>query len=313
MGRSLRQHSARRAAFIAGARAAVPSLPAMAVWGMVTGVVMMKLGLALAPALGMTFIVYSGTAQLTVLPLMASSTPVWTLVLAAALAGLRFVVYSAVLSQAQAHGPLVQRVALLNGANVLTALVWLASSVLGIGLASWLPPGGRIELSGGAGAAGLHRADAGGPRGLGRRRGQHRGGTARGVLGTQAGHLCHDAQRRGRCPVGGPPGPLEGTHTVHRNNLELWVLIALLALVSRSFFVLLPRRWQPRGRVQISLHRARSITASRPQLVPRHHGVVQPDVRQPPMAFYARVPKRRILVAPEREHRLVHLFGVKHL
>ena len=172
MGRSLNHHPARRAAFIAGARAAVPSLPAMAVWGVVTGVAMMKLGLALAPALGMTFIVYSGTAQLTVLPLMAGSTPVWTLVLAAALAGLRFVVYSAVLSrhlsrvplalrlgsafltidgtlavltQAQARGPLVQRVALLNGANVLTALVWFASSVLGIGLAAWLPLGAELS------------------------------------------------------------------------------------------------------------------------------------------------------------------------
>ena len=172
MGRSLRRHPARRAAFVAGARAAVPSLPAMAVWGVVTGVAMMKLGLALAPALGMTFIVYSGTSQLTVLPLMAGSTPVWTLVLAAALAGLRFVVYSAVLSrhlsrvplalrlgsafltidgtlavltQAQARGPLVQRVALLNGANVLTALVWFASSVLGIVLAAWLPLGAELS------------------------------------------------------------------------------------------------------------------------------------------------------------------------
>jgi branched-subunit amino acid transport protein len=37
---------------------------------------------------------------------------------------------------------------------------------------------------------------------------------------------------------------------------ELWLLIALLALltlVSRSFFVLLPRRWQPRGRVEQAL------------------------------------------------------------
>lgn len=40
---------------------------------------------------------------------------------------------------------------------------------------------------------------------------------------------------------------------------ELWVLIALLALltlVSRSFFVLLPRRWQPRGRVEQALRYA---------------------------------------------------------
>jgi predicted branched-subunit amino acid permease len=171
MGRSLRHHPARRAAFVAGARGVLPSLPAVSVWGAVTGVAMMKLGLALAPALGMTFIVYSGTSQLAVLPLMAGSTAVLTMVLAAALAGLRFVVYSAVLSrhlsrvplplrlgtafltidgplavltQAQARGPLVQRVALLNGANLLTALVWCSSSVLGIALASLLPLGAEL-------------------------------------------------------------------------------------------------------------------------------------------------------------------------
>ena len=46
---------------------------------------------------------------------------------------------------------------------------------------------------------------------------------------------------------------------MHYSNLELWVLIALLALLtlgSRSFFVLLPRRWQPRGRVQQALRYA---------------------------------------------------------
>lgn len=172
MGRSLNKHPARRAAFARGARAVLPSLPAIAVWGVVTGVAMMKLGLALAPALGMTFIVYSGTSQLTVLPLMASSTAVWTMVLAAALAGLRFVVYSAVLSrhlsrvplplrlgtafltidgplavlaQAQARGPLVQRVALLNGANLLTALVWFGSSLIGIALAALLPVGAEFS------------------------------------------------------------------------------------------------------------------------------------------------------------------------
>jgi branched-subunit amino acid transport protein len=37
---------------------------------------------------------------------------------------------------------------------------------------------------------------------------------------------------------------------------EIWLLIALLSLLtllSRSFFVLLPRRWQPRGRVEQAL------------------------------------------------------------
>lgn len=41
--------------------------------------------------------------------------------------------------------------------------------------------------------------------------------------------------------------------------LQLWTLIALLSLLtllSRSFFVLLPRRWQPRGRVEQALRYA---------------------------------------------------------
>ncbi len=46
---------------------------------------------------------------------------------------------------------------------------------------------------------------------------------------------------------------------MHYSNVDLWLLIALLALltlVSRSFFVLLPRRWQPRGRVEQALRYA---------------------------------------------------------
>ena len=43
---------------------------------------------------------------------------------------------------------------------------------------------------------------------------------------------------------------------MHYSDRELWVLIALLTLGSRSFFVPLPRRWQPRGRVQQTLRYA---------------------------------------------------------
>jgi branched-subunit amino acid transport protein len=46
---------------------------------------------------------------------------------------------------------------------------------------------------------------------------------------------------------------------MHYSQLELWGLIALLALLTlvlRSFFVLLPRRWQPRGRVEQALRHA---------------------------------------------------------
>ena len=46
---------------------------------------------------------------------------------------------------------------------------------------------------------------------------------------------------------------------MHYTPVELWVLIALLALLTlalRSFFVLLPRRWHPRGRVALALRYA---------------------------------------------------------
>jgi branched-subunit amino acid transport protein len=46
---------------------------------------------------------------------------------------------------------------------------------------------------------------------------------------------------------------------MHYTPLQLWTLIALLSLLtllSRSFFVLLPRRWQPRGRVEQALRYA---------------------------------------------------------
>jgi branched-subunit amino acid transport protein len=51
----------------------------------------------------------------------------------------------------------------------------------------------------------------------------------------------------------------QGLTAVHYSQLELWALIALLALltlVSRSLFVLLPRGWQPRGRVEQALRYA---------------------------------------------------------
>jgi hypothetical protein len=50
----------------------------------------------------------------------------------------------AVLTQAQARGPLLQRVALPYGANVVTALARFASSLLGIALAALLPPGPQL-------------------------------------------------------------------------------------------------------------------------------------------------------------------------
>ena len=51
----------------------------------------------------------------------------------------------------------------------------------------------------------------------------------------------------------------------------------------------------------------------RPDLLPRHHGVVKSVMAQPRVAVYAGVTERRVFVPPEREDGLIHLFGVEHL
>jgi predicted branched-subunit amino acid permease len=165
---SLRRHAVRRQAFNDGMRAVLPSLVGMLAWGIVTGVAMVKVGLELVPALVMTFLVYSGTSQLAVLPLLATGTAVATLAATAFVANLRFVVYSATLAPhlrrlpigprlligfvtidgplaallaRRLKGPLVQRVAFLCGANTITYAAWTGASVIGIALAAVLPMG----------------------------------------------------------------------------------------------------------------------------------------------------------------------------
>jgi predicted branched-subunit amino acid permease len=170
-----RTHAVRRAMFRAGMRAVGPAQPGIAAWGLATGIAMMKIGLELLPALWMTFVVYSGTSQLAVLPLMAGGTAVVTVVATAFVANLRFVIYSATLAPhlrrlplghrlaigfvtidaplaalmlRQRQGPLVQRVAFLWGANALTWLSWTLSSLAGIGLAAVLPYGPELAFIG---------------------------------------------------------------------------------------------------------------------------------------------------------------------
>ncbi|MCU0969049.1 MAG: AzlC family ABC transporter permease [Rubrivivax sp.] len=168
---SLIRRGVRRAQFIAGARAVASSLPGMAAWGLVTGIAMTKIGLALAPALGLTFVVYSGTSQLAVLPMLAGGAAVAAMVATAFVANLRFVVYSATLAPhlrrvplplrlatgfvtidgplaalmlRRRTGRLVQRVAFLNGANAATWVAWCGSSTLGIVGAAVLPFGPEL-------------------------------------------------------------------------------------------------------------------------------------------------------------------------
>lgn len=64
-------------------------------WGLVTGVAMVKGGLSVPMALAMTLLVYAGSAQLSVMPLLGVGAPLWVVFLTATCVNLRFVILSA--------------------------------------------------------------------------------------------------------------------------------------------------------------------------------------------------------------------------
>lgn len=99
-----------KAAFRDGVRACAPAIPGMFAWGMVTGMAMTQSGLTLWQALGMTFFVYAGSAQLASLPLIAANVPVWVVFMTALVVNLRFVIFSAVVGPHFAHLPWHKRV-----------------------------------------------------------------------------------------------------------------------------------------------------------------------------------------------------------
>ena len=102
------RHPAFRLAVADTASAAV----GIAAWGLVTGVAMVKSGLSVPVALAMTFLVYAGSAQLSVLPLLAMGAPLWVVWLTAACVNLRFVIFSSMWRSYFAHLPRRHRLAL---------------------------------------------------------------------------------------------------------------------------------------------------------------------------------------------------------
>lgn len=81
----------------------------MAAWGLVTGVAMVKGGLSVPLALAVSLLVYAGSAQLAVLPLLAVGAPLWVIWLTAICVNLRFVIFSNLWRSYFAHLPLRQR------------------------------------------------------------------------------------------------------------------------------------------------------------------------------------------------------------
>ena len=82
----------------AGLAMGASTLFGIAAWGLVVGIAMVKTGLTVPQALGMTLLVFAGSAQLASLPLIAANAPVWVIFLTALVVNLRFVIFSALLA-----------------------------------------------------------------------------------------------------------------------------------------------------------------------------------------------------------------------
>ncbi len=177
-GRPPAQARIRRAALVDGVLRAGPSLIATGIWGVVTGVAMVNSGLSPWQAVGMSLLVFAGSAQLAALPLMAAHAPIWVVLLTALVINLRFAIFSAALYPHLKHLPLARRMLLgyvtadfsfavsmarwvgvpahergapeqiwfLIGATSSTWLVWQATSVGGVVLGAQIPAAWGLDF-----------------------------------------------------------------------------------------------------------------------------------------------------------------------
>src|SRR6266705_3393968 len=95
-----------------GALASASLLVGIVPWGIVTGVAMVSAGLTQSQAVAMSVLVFAGTAQLAVLPLLIAKAPLWVMCATALVVNLRYVIYSAVLAPHFEHLPRPWRVLL---------------------------------------------------------------------------------------------------------------------------------------------------------------------------------------------------------
>jgi predicted branched-subunit amino acid permease len=100
------------AAWRDGFRTGLPTLFGIGAWGVVVGVAMIKSGLTIPQALGMTLLVFAGSAQLAALPLIAANAPIWVIFVTALVINLRFVIFSVLLAPHFASLPWHKRLGL---------------------------------------------------------------------------------------------------------------------------------------------------------------------------------------------------------
>jgi len=80
--------------FREGVRDCAPMSIGIVAWGLVAGVAMAKSGMGAPLAIVMAVLVYAGSAQIAVIPLIAADAPMWVVWGTAACVSLRFLVYS---------------------------------------------------------------------------------------------------------------------------------------------------------------------------------------------------------------------------
>ncbi len=98
-----------KAEFRAALKASAATMPGIFAWGLVSGMAMVKSGLTLWQALGMSFFVFAGSAQLAALPLIAAAAPEWVVFVTAMVVNLRFVIFAAAVGPHFAHLKWYQR------------------------------------------------------------------------------------------------------------------------------------------------------------------------------------------------------------
>jgi predicted branched-subunit amino acid permease len=164
--------------FRAALKVSAATMPGIFAWGLVSGMAMVKSGLTLWQALGMSFFVFAGSAQLAALPLIAAGAPVWVVFVTALMVNLRFVIFAAVVGPHFAHLKWYQRlwygyfnadiamgffprrfpnntvhqpvgkVGYYTGICYSNWVVWQTSAVIGILLASQIPESWGVGFAG---------------------------------------------------------------------------------------------------------------------------------------------------------------------
>jgi len=113
----LRWSEQQRAAFFEGSQRMSRAGFAIFTWALVTGIAMAESGIGVAESVGISLLVYAGSAQLAALPLILGNFPIWTIWLTAVVVNLRFVISSAGLQPHFKEKSLWQRfvIGYLNG------------------------------------------------------------------------------------------------------------------------------------------------------------------------------------------------------